>query len=84
MSDEQESIKKEIAKLVQEYAEIVNAERLESKEPVYVVGWALSAEYESTSMMQNDTTASLNIYPSNQPRSITRGLYEFGVDAYRV
>lgn len=82
MSRSREDIKNDIAKLVQEYAELTNRERLEAEEPVYVVGWIVSAEYETTSLMQESSTATLNIYPETQPRSMSRGLYEMGADKY--
>lgn len=84
-----DEIRKQISTLVSQYAELCNIERLESLEeetgePLYVVGWVVSAEWESTSLMEDSYTATLNIYPEDQPRSMSRGLYELGADNYRA
>ena len=89
-SERKDGIKRQIEALVQEYAEIVNVERLvddisgvNTNEPVYIMGWVLFAEYESPSTAQAESTAQLNIYRPNQARAMSRGLYEHGSDAYR-
>lgn len=84
-SDRKLEIRGEITKLIQEYAEITNVERMDgTHEPVYVSGWVTFAEFESTSMMIEECTASLSIYQPGQSRAMSRGLHEFGVDVYSV
>lgn len=77
-----EDIKREIEKLVQEYADVVHIER-RSEEPVYLSGWVLFAEYETPELLQEECTATINIYPDTQSRAMSRGLYALGADAYR-
>jgi hypothetical protein len=93
-NDRKEEIKAEITKLIQEYSETVNAERILQEiadtgaslakvdEPVYVVGWVAFAEFEATSLMAEECTSSISLYQPGQPRSMSRGLHELGVDVY--
>ena len=50
---------------------------------IYVSAWAGFAEYESTSLMDQNATGSMLFSPDDQLRSTTRGLFMFGVDAYQ-
>lgn len=86
MSDSEErkeDISREISKLLEEYATILNAERTGNIEPLAITGWVCFSEYETGTLMAEESTAQMNLFAPGQARAMSRGLYEHGADAYR-
>ena len=50
----------------------------------YVIGWSAFSEYTTIDFERNEQTGNIVIAPDAQPSSMSRGLFEFGADAFRV
>ena len=48
----------------------------------YVVGWAAYAEYTTVDFERDEQSGNMVIVPDAQAASMSRGLFEFGVDAF--
>lgn len=88
-SRDREDVVKDISKLVQEYAEIRDLARMEAEEldtdipdPVYISGWSMMLEYETTSLAAEEASGCLVLVAEDQPRSMSRGLFEMGAGVF--
>lgn len=48
----------------------------------YVLGWAAFAEYTSIDLESEDATGNVVLVPDGQAGSMSRGLFDFGADAF--
>lgn len=48
----------------------------------YMTSYALSTEFVSPELVQNDANSWFVAVPEDQPPSVTRGLFEFGAESY--
>ena len=48
----------------------------------YVVGWSAFAEYTTIDFERDEQSGNMVIVPDMQAASMSRGLFEFGVDAF--
>lgn len=51
-------------------------------ENAYTIGWSAYAEYTTVEFQQNDYSGNVCIVPEGQPAATSRGLFEFGADAF--
>lgn len=74
-----------LTEAIEEFVRVTAAERGEEDDahgkPV-TLGWVAFAEYSSMGLMDEDATSSVVMVPDSQIASTSRGLYEFGVDAF--
>lgn len=49
---------------------------------VFIMGWAGFAEYVTPDMVQADTSGNAILVPDDQHAATSRGLFEFGADAF--
>lgn len=70
-----------LGKAVRDFVEIMSSER--GHDNSYVYGWAAYAEYTTTEMQKDEMSGNVVIVPDDQTASASRGLFEFGADAFR-
>ena len=49
----------------------------------YTLGWSAFAEYTTVNFERNEESGNMVIVPDMQAASMSRGLFEFGADAFR-
>jgi len=70
-----------LGKAVREFVAVMSAER--GHEDSYVYGWAAYAEYTTADMQREEMSGNVVMVPDDQTASSSRGLFEFGADAFR-
>jgi hypothetical protein len=72
----------DIEKAIQAYVD-VKAEMVGERSTITVTSWAVSMEFSSLELSLFDMAGWDKTEKDNQMPSVTRGLFEFGVDAFR-
>jgi hypothetical protein len=85
MSDDEleiatEDAKSLISKGVTAFLEADNPDQV----GLYVTGWVLTAEWTSVEAAQSNVGGIASVNPSGQSPSMSRGLAEFGAEAYSL
>lgn len=53
------------------------------RENAYVTGWATFAEYVTSEFVREEMSATVVLVPDDQHAATSRGLFEFGSDAFK-
>lgn len=69
-----------VDKAIREFVRVQAHER--GQEDIYVVAWVGFAEYVSRDMVVDEKSAISAIIPDDQNAATSRGLFEFGTDAF--
>lgn len=80
-SEERSDAREEMDRAVRKFVSIVAKEDGVTDSSV-VLGWVGFAEYTSVELEAMDATGSVSLVPDGQPTSMSRGLSEFGSDAF--
>lgn len=67
---------------VRQYVRVHAQERGIDPSSVFVTGWSGFAEYITPDYVQNDQSGNVVIVPDDQNAATSRGLFEFGADAF--
>lgn len=95
-SSERSAAREAVGKAIQEWVNVIHRENLENAlsgyqdgddpidtdEAVMVSAFAAMVEYQSQSLIAQEATGSSVCVPDMQLASTTRGLFEFGTDAF--
>lgn len=77
LSELRTAVGKAIQDFVLYQAEVIR----EHKDPI-IAGWAVMVEYTNMEMYHEDSSAAMVVVPDDQSASTTRGLFEFGCEAF--
>lgn len=81
-SPQREEARKDVDRAIKEFAR-VRAEEEGMGPDAYVTGWVAFAEYLTTDIQNQDASGNCVIVPDDQLGATSRGLFEFGSDAFR-
>ncbi|QPL15024.1 hypothetical protein SEA_HAUNTER_10 [Microbacterium phage Haunter] len=80
-SPERQAARNALDEAVRQWTKVVAKEN--GVEDPIVLGWAGYAEYTSVSLEAEDSTGNTTMVPDGQSGAMSRGLFEFGRDAFR-